>query len=97
MSVQKCPFAAWVCATDCCSPSGAAVRANQIENYWHAVAAPVHRKLGETYYFNFFFFFKLSHEYNVVKYNTSNKTYLSKNKIADFKNYLKSTITQKTT
>ncbi len=33
---------------------------------------------------------------NVVTYNTLNKTYLSKSIIADFKNYLKSTSTQKT-
>ncbi len=33
---------------------------------------------------------------NVVKYDASNKIYLSKSKITDFKNYLKSTSTQNT-
>ncbi len=34
-----------------CSSSA---RANQMDSYWHAVAAPVHRKLGETCCFSFF-------------------------------------------
>ncbi len=51
-----------------------------MDSYWHAVEAPVYRKLGGT---------NCDVILNVVKYNPSNKTYFSKSKITDFKNYLK--------